>query len=394
MDNGDELNIEISTIISLANGDPQSILPNLFASSPSPGQGSSTPEVLQKEPSPTPATKHAAPPDALESYRKKLKLNNYVPLSKNNRKYLGMKAHEMRFLIQGDKVIGFCQEHGLIAKEVTCHCGKLMRLNRHNSGDGFMWTCRHASNKNRIKQSIRKGTWFEKSKLKIGEILWIAYMWVYEYSYISMMHECDQSSGSLNDWCQHSLDVCQAALECKAELLGGEDKSVEFYEGTFKKDKRNSDDDDRWAFCGLEQYSSKSLLLIIDDKESQSVMEIFDKYFLPGTTVVSPVWSALKRMSYEDFKYLTEERSISFYDQVEKCQMDNYKDFKRVINRPPPGKNKWSKLEYGPNFFEKMHRKSLAYAPDAFLAFLKDVSLVYKPCDKYVMKESTDLEQS
>lgn len=373
-----DMKIEIDEIISLANGDPESILPGLFASRPS--KRDRTPEA-EENASPEPERSNRSPsvvPDPFAPLKKKLKHNNYVHSTKT--KYHGMQATTLRFLLS-ENIIGFLQEHNLIARAVECYCGKQMKLQTYKKGDGWQWSCSHPKKNERGKMTLRRGTFFSKSGKTFEDILMLCYMWVHEYSQISMMHEAGVAPDTLTHWINRCQEVCQAVLECKNDPLGGEEKSVEIYECMFK-----DSNEEKWAFCGLEQYSTKSILIIVHDKCSKSVLEIFDKYFLPGTVVVSPVWCAMKNLTAEDFEYLTGDKSLTFYDQVTKTEMKEHAEFKKVTRRPPTGLNKWNKQVrfYGPSFFERMYRKSLGYAPDAFLAFLKDVSVIYPPCTKYV----------
>ncbi|KAG8181485.1 hypothetical protein JTE90_016572 [Oedothorax gibbosus] len=374
-----DIKIEIDEIISLANGDPESILPGLFASkrarTPTPDpEETATPEQSRDSPAPI--------PDPFSPQRKKLKLNNYVHSSKT--KYHGMQATTLRSLLS-ENLIGFLQEHNLIARAVECHCGKQMKLQTYKKVDGCQWICQHPKKNEKGKMTIRKGTFFYNSRLKIEDILMLSYMWVHEYSQISMMHESRVAPDTLTHWITRCQDVCQAALEYKNDPLGGEDRSVEVYESKFKNGK-----DDKWAFCALEQFTTKSILIIVHDKSSKSIVQIFDKYFLPGTVVVSQIWCAMKNLKKDDFEYLTEEKSLTFYDQVTRQEMKEHEDFKQVTRRPYPGANKYNKMDYGTFFFERMYRKSLQYAPDAFLAFLEDVSVIYAPCIKNVKNSNSE----
>lgn len=70
-------------------------------------------------------------------------------------------------------------EEGLFAKERLCPiCAGEMSLSRcEDRSDGFKWECRVQVNfkKHRAELSIRKDSWFEKSRMTLEEILKLSY---------------------------------------------------------------------------------------------------------------------------------------------------------------------------------------------------------------------------
>lgn len=328
------------------------------------------------------------------SSKKRKESSTHLP-SETKRKYAGMKANELRAILSSD-AIQFCQDLKLIATSVTCYCGdQAILVGRRETNDGCFWSCR----KTKLhygRMSIRKGSWFENSRLTIPDILWIAYMWIYEYSFISMLHECSQSDQTLTDWCCKFQDSCQVILECKSDPIGGSDKLVEIFEGRFKdyrlskKASRVSkkDSSNQWVFCAIEQFSTNSIFLIVQDKNSDTLREVFDKYILPGTTVFSNVWNAYKDLSSESFDYLTNEKLLTFHDSYTKTDLDTFDTFQTITQRTCLHYNDWNKFEYDVTFCEYMYRRSLSFAPDAYLAFLNDMAKIYKPFDRIIQKSA------
>ncbi|GBN05085.1 hypothetical protein AVEN_1052-1 [Araneus ventricosus] len=72
-----------------------------------------------------------------------------------------------------------------IAKEYVCPtCGEKMVLIEKNCSNGYIWVCRKFGvNEHHIKRSVRKGNWFEESKLTIPEVLILAYLTVARIGY-------------------------------------------------------------------------------------------------------------------------------------------------------------------------------------------------------------------
>ncbi|GFS84145.1 hypothetical protein NPIL_69472 [Nephila pilipes] len=226
-------------------------------------------------------------------------------------------------------------------------------------------------------------------------------MWVHEYSLVSMLHECDQPSELLSDWSTSCRDSCRLILECKRDPIGGHDKLVEIFECKFKTNeefrKPNKSNktykNERWVFCALEQFSTNTIFLIVKNKKSDTLYEIFDQFFLPGTTIFSHIWNAYVDLSRENFEYLTNEKSLTFHDTNTKTDMDTIEAFWTIAKRPRPGLNYWNKYEYDSKFCEFFYRKSLVFAKDAYLAFLKDIARIYIPLDRVIKVSPPELDE-
>ncbi|GBN03305.1 hypothetical protein AVEN_249562-1 [Araneus ventricosus] len=77
-------------------------------------------------------------------------------------------------------VIDWCMSMNMIAKEYVCPtCGEKMVLcERNDISEGYHWVCRKfGMNADHVRRSVRKGSWFDESKLSMPEILMITYLW-------------------------------------------------------------------------------------------------------------------------------------------------------------------------------------------------------------------------
>ncbi|GIY72813.1 DDE_Tnp_IS1595 domain-containing protein [Caerostris darwini] len=306
---------------------------------------------------------------------KKLKME--TPPNKNKSKCVSIKAFELHKLLT-ENFIQFCQDLKLITSSAMCYCGEPMYFApRMERSDLYQWRCKKRKLHN-SKLSIRAGTWFENAKISIKEILWLCYMWVYKYSLNSMLHECDHTHHTLLEWCTNCQNACQKILENKRNPIGGSDKLVEFFSCIYESKKKSNKQ--KWVMCILEQFSTNIICLVVPNKESNTLREVFDNYILPGTTVFGRVWDPLRDLSNHDFEYLTVDKEITFHDSVTRKDMDTIDKFRKIVERPRPGENYyWNNLEYGPEFCEYMYRKALSFAPDAYITFLKDLAMIYKP---------------
>ena len=98
-----------------------------------------------------------------------------------------MSHDELASLLQPEnelKLLTFLQESGIIAKSQQCkYCGSMMKILQEDTY--LYWICyRRVNGKkcNRGRYSVRKGTFFDHSKLSIPTILWIVWHYVHHLS--------------------------------------------------------------------------------------------------------------------------------------------------------------------------------------------------------------------
>ncbi|GFQ79972.1 hypothetical protein TNCT_256651 [Trichonephila clavata] len=91
----------------------------------------------------------------------------------------------LRYLCGLDKekeTFEFCIEAGLIANRYECcKCGKEMKLvERHDISDSFEWRCKSKvkGQMHDVKKNVRKGSFFELSRMTMNDILVQVYLWV------------------------------------------------------------------------------------------------------------------------------------------------------------------------------------------------------------------------
>ncbi|GBN15448.1 hypothetical protein AVEN_235859-1 [Araneus ventricosus] len=69
-------------------------------------------------------------------------------------------------------MIDWCMEMNTSAKEYVCPtCGVKTVLTERNGSDGYSWVCRKFGViAHHVRRTVRKGSWFDESKLSIPEI--------------------------------------------------------------------------------------------------------------------------------------------------------------------------------------------------------------------------------
>ena len=103
-------------------------------------------------------------------------------------------------------------EEGLMAKERLCPmCDGEMGLGRcEDRSDLFKLECRRQEKGKRHKAeiSIRKGSWFENSKMTLEEILKLTFWWRQDLDQAQIKHELGLAESSSVDWDSFCRDVC------------------------------------------------------------------------------------------------------------------------------------------------------------------------------------------
>ena len=125
-----------------------------------------------------------------------------------------------------------------MAKEGSCPmCAGEMSLTRcEDQSDGLKWECRQQVNCKRHKAevSIRKGRWFEKSKMTLEEILKLTYWWCQDLYQAQIKHGGLAESAGV-DWSSFCRKVCRITLLENSDKLSG--KVVQIDESKFGKRK-------------------------------------------------------------------------------------------------------------------------------------------------------------
>ncbi|XP_035210958.1 uncharacterized protein LOC118185238 isoform X2 [Stegodyphus dumicola] len=109
-------------------------------------------------------------------------------------------------------VIEWCMEKRLITRSYKCPiCKTDMKLvERKNCLDGFEWMCRvtRGECKHRISRSVRKDSWFTKSKLSMCDILRVTYMWLGKCRNDFIRSELGVAKNTVTCWKSFCREVC------------------------------------------------------------------------------------------------------------------------------------------------------------------------------------------
>uniref|UniRef100_A0A0L8H4U4 ISXO2-like transposase domain-containing protein n=1 Tax=Octopus bimaculoides TaxID=37653 RepID=A0A0L8H4U4_OCTBM len=155
--------------------------------------------------------------------------------------------------------------------------------------------------------SIRKGTFLENSKLKCEQIIDILYYWAKEDLAKGISQECRLANVAVTDWRNFCRDICAEYYVAQNIKLGGPNRTVEIDESAFVRRKYNVGHrvKTQWVFGALER-DTRCVLVAVEDRSADTLLEIIQEHILPGTTILrkvigtnsTPISMCLKHYKY------------------------------------------------------------------------------------------------
>ena len=119
-------------------------------------------------------------------------------------------------------------------------------VSKSNIPDGCVWQCQSKKLKKnscfqktacRSNITVRTNSWFSKSNLTIGEILWYTYYWWHKVPPSLVKHEFKFSDNTLCNWSAFCRGIAIEAVIKNTEKIGGPGVIVEIDESKFGKSK-------------------------------------------------------------------------------------------------------------------------------------------------------------
>ncbi len=145
---------------------------------------------------------------------------------------------KLNFLVE----LRFIVTTGLKCNVKGCQGGIFKLRKKTGKADGYVWKCQGK----KLKKgscfktescpgvlSIRKNTWFSKSKLSMGEILYFTYYWWHGVAPTFVAHELGYASHTLVNWGSFCREVAIDQVMTNSEMIGGKDVVVEIDESLF-----------------------------------------------------------------------------------------------------------------------------------------------------------------
>ena len=137
-----------------------------------------------------------------------------------------------------EKLIEFLIERRLIPIRRKCSCGSYQVISVGGKTEmNYRYRCPRPCRK---ETSLLKNTFFENTKLKIGNLLEFIYFWANEISSFKFSkHEIGISENPFAAWKSYMQDICIETLSKEEEMIGGEGIEVQIDKSLFSKRKNN-----------------------------------------------------------------------------------------------------------------------------------------------------------
>ena len=220
------------------------------------------------------------------------------------------------------KLTTFLMGEKLLSPTQFCYpCNRYMTLQQSkDSKDGVRWKCNGRAC-NKCTKSIRKGSFFEKSKLSLHIGTMIIYEWSRDTSVKSVVFEYGVSKVTVVDWFRFLRDVCfdYFAYMEQSRKIGGVGYTVEVDETVAVRRKYNVGRvvPTVWLVGGIVRGSSFGAFLEIVENRSEIVLtELLKRNIAPGTVVMTDLWKGYGNLTREGFEHHCVNHSLNFVDPV------------------------------------------------------------------------------
>lgn len=214
-----------------------------------------------------------------------------------------------------------CVRHKLILDSKECEvCGKQCTLDFNKK----LWRCQKVSAIGKKKkkkctwqQSVFKNTFFEHSSLDLETVLTFVNVYLREcFTYRFMRYNLHITDKTTCDWASFCREVLVEWCLKREGAIGGEGKIVEIDESKFGKRKHNVGRlvEGQWVFGGVCRQTRQCFMVPVNQRDSQTLLNVIKEKILPGTTIISDCWRAYNCLKEEGYQHLQVNHSIHFVD--------------------------------------------------------------------------------
>ena len=204
-------------------------------------------------------------------------------------------------------------ECGGLDQRTTCICGQRMRLEL----DNYRWRCSYSAC--RKVQSIRNGSFFSKSKLPLGSILMMGYLWISRVPVSTAYQIAGVSKETVSDYYQFYRQLVADSLDEIDCRVGGPGVIVEIDESKFGKRKYNRGHrvEGVWIVGGIERTSERKVFMCkVDSRDSETLKRVISKYVLPGSIIYSDMWKGYANIERDlGMQHFTVNHSVEFVSE-------------------------------------------------------------------------------
>lgn len=277
-------------------------------------------------------------------------------------------------------IMEYLQAHHLIASSMTCDCGHSMNFQkRTDAADGVTWRCC----KCKKRKSIRTGTFFEKSRLRLSTILEIMFDFVCELPVTTSMALNGIQSEAAVHWYENCRDVCSRLLLQQPQQLGGPQHEVQIDETLLFKRKNGVGHvvERIWVVGFYDNTVKRGSLVRVPDRSMQTLTEVIQNRVAPGSIIFTDQWASYRHLNSLNFFHFTVNHRTNFVNPATGVTTNNVEAFWSRIKRRlkylygSVGDQKWGHVDHC-LYREWFHMKSEDVLNNWNL-FLHHVSVAY-----------------
>ncbi len=183
-------------------------------------------------------------------------------------------------LTDEESTITWLKRRGLLKDRLYCtKCSTACRFIPRK--ESFAWRCPRKGCQ--AVHSLREGSFYAGSHLKVDDILAVTYWWATGQPVGNAMRETSHSSNSIMDWYNFHRDVCMQFFIDHPVQIGERGKVVEIDESKFGKRKFNRGRrvDGHWVFAGIERGSSEAFMVEVSDRSAATLLPLIQHHGSP-----------------------------------------------------------------------------------------------------------------
>lgn len=215
------------------------------------------------------------------------------------------------------EIVNNLRQRGLLPTNVLCAvCHESMTERKVERTDGVIFKC--SKRTCRRSKSVRTGSFFENTKLSLGDCMLFLHLWSKGYPEKLIIDDFPFSRPTAVDWSRYCRELCVHHFEHSDVVIGGPNSVVEIDETMAVKRKYNRGRTlaAGWLFGGIERRSDgefRCFLRLVYNRSAPHLTFLIREHVALGTHIITDGWGAytgLSGMGYRHSVVIHEENFI------------------------------------------------------------------------------------
>jgi transposase-like protein len=269
-------------------------------------------------------------------------------------------VYELRdILFDEDACVAYLLQRHVFYEERSCpDCNLMMKLNTKER----KFRCPKRGCNNKI--TLRKNTFFSKSKMPIYKILNIGYMWLKGDSRESIITATGHSSKTITAFLGYYRNLVADMIEENDTKIGGLDIEVELDESKIAKRKyhRGHRVEGAWLVGGVERTLERKFFAVkVPNRNRETLFEVIENHVIPGSKVITDCWKGYSGLQdINNYTHDTVNHSHYFKDPITNVHTNTIEGTWSGLKRKIPERNRTSK-QVDLHIFEFIWRRKNTY---------------------------------